>query len=191
MKLQHFTHPNALVESEHIGAGTRIWAFAHVLPGATVGRHCNIGDHCFIEGNVRIGDYCTIKNGVAIWDLVTLEDGVFVGPNAVFTNDLLPRSLPDFRGSPDQWLPTLVKEGATIGANATIVCGVTVGRHALVGAGAVVTADVPDYALTMGVPARQAGYVCKCGKRVEPGVPCTCGRCYRLGDGKLAEVSEL
>ena len=188
MKTLHFAHPNAIVESEHIGEGTRIWAFAHVLPGARIGRDCNIGDHCFIEGKVRIGDHCTIKNGVALWDLVTLEDGVFVGPNAVFTNDFLPRSLPEFRASPDEWLPTLVREGATIGANATVVCGITIGRHALVGAGAVVTADVPDHALVVGVPARQAGYVCKCGKRVEPEVPCVCGRCYRLVEGELSEV---
>lgn len=159
-----------------------------MLAGAKIGRHCNIGDHCFVEGKVVIGDYCTIKNGVSLWDLVTLENGVFVGPNAVFTNDLRPRALPDFRGTPQEWLPTVVREGATVGANATIVCGVTIGCYALVGAGSVVTKDVPDHGLVVGVPARRVGYVCMCGKRVRPESPCACGRSYRLADGRLVEV---
>lgn len=185
----YFVHPKAIVESHDIGEGTRIWAFAHVLPGARIGRHCNVGDHCFIEGKVVVGDHCTIKNGVSLWDLVTLEDGVFVGPNAVFTNDLFPRAFPDFRATPDEWLPTVVREGATIGANATVVCGVTIGRYALVGAGSVVTKDVPDHGLMVGVPARLVGYVCKCGKRVRPESACSCGRRYWLADGRLLEGS--
>jgi UDP-2-acetamido-3-amino-2,3-dideoxy-glucuronate N-acetyltransferase len=185
---RYFAHPNAIVESHDVGEGTRIWAFAHVLPGARIGRQCNVGDHCFIEGKVVIGDYCTIKNGVAIWDLVTLEDGVFVGPNAVFTNDIRPRAFPEFRATPEEWLPTLVREGAAIGANATIVCGTTIGRYAFVGAGSVVTKDVIDHGLVVGVPARRVGYVCKCGRRVRPEHPCTCGRCYRVADGRLVEA---
>jgi UDP-2-acetamido-3-amino-2,3-dideoxy-glucuronate N-acetyltransferase len=188
MNQNYFVHPKAIVESHDIGEGTRIWAFAHVLPGARIGRHCNVGDHCFIEGKVVVGDYCTIKNGVSLWDLVTLEDGVFVGPNAVFTNDMRPRAFPDFRATPEEWLPTLVREGAAIGANATIVCGTTIGRYAFVGAGSVVTKDVVDHGLVVGIPARRVGYVCRCGRRVQPERPCTCGRCYRVTDGRLVEA---
>jgi acetyltransferase-like isoleucine patch superfamily enzyme len=160
-------HPTALVESEQIGSHTRIWAYAHVLSGARIGANCNIGDHAFIEGGAVLGDGVTIKNGVCVWNGVTLGDGVFVGPNAVFTNDPYPRSPrmanPPARYRTDAWLrPTCVREGVTIGANATIVCGITLGPYAFVGAGAVVTTDVPPYALMLGVPARRAGWVCRC-----------------------------
>lgn len=151
----YFKHPAALVESEHIGARTRIWAFAHVLPGAMIGEDCNLCDHVFVENDVHIGDRCTVKCGVQLWDGVTLEHDVFVGPNATFTNDLYPRS----RVRPSQFARTLIQHNASIGANATILCGITVGRNALVGAGAVVTRDVPANAIVAGNPARITGYV--------------------------------
>jgi acetyltransferase-like isoleucine patch superfamily enzyme len=172
-------HPQALVESEQIGDGTRIYAFAHVMPGAVIGRNCNIGDHVFIESGVVLGDNVTVKNGVSIWDQVHIADNVFLGPNAVLTNDRHPR-----RG--DGWEPaeTWIEEGATVGANATIVCGVRLGRRCFVGAGAVVTRDVPAHGLVTGNPARRRGWVCHCGQplrgRREP-VRCgACGRRYDL-----------
>ena len=150
-----FKHTHALVESESIGAGTRIWAFAHVLPGARIGVDCNICDGVFIENDVLIGDRVTIKCGVQIWDGITLEDDVFVGPNATFTNDPFPRS----RQQPVSFLRTVIRRGASIGANATILPGLTIGANAMIGAGAVVTRDVPSNAIVMGNPARIAGYV--------------------------------
>jgi len=151
----YFKHPAAIVESNRIGARTRIWAFAHVLPGAVIGADCNICDHVFIEGDVRIGDRVTVKCGVQLWDGITLEDDVFVGPNATFTNDLVPRS----KRPPSEFLKTIIKVGASIGANATILPGITIGRNAMVGAGAVVTHDVPAHALVIGNPAFINGYV--------------------------------
>lgn len=170
-KAAHYQHPLALVESTRIGAGTRIWAFAHVMHGAHIGRDCNIGDHAFVESGARLGNGVTVKNGVAIWEGVTLDDFVFAGPNAVFTNDLRPRS-PRFPGgkvryASKSWLArTKVKRGASIGANATIVCGVTIGEFAMIGAGAVVTANVPPHALWLGVPGKLAGHVCECGEKL-------------------------
>ena len=152
--MSHFVHPQALCESARIGAGTRIWAFAHVLPGAVVGRDCNLCDGVFIENDVRIGDRVTVKCGVQLWDGVTLEDDVFVGPNATFTNDAFPRS----RRKPPQFLRTTVERGASIGANATILPGVTIGRGAMVGAGAVVVRSVPRWAIVAGNPAHIIGY---------------------------------
>jgi acetyltransferase-like isoleucine patch superfamily enzyme len=148
-------HPNALVESSHIGARTRVWAFAHILAGARIGEDCNICDHVFIENDVRVGHRVTVKSGVQLWDGVTLEDDVFVGPNATFTNDPFPRS----RKRPAAFTPTTVRTGASIGANATIMCGVTVGANAMVGSGAVVTHDVPANAIVVGNPAFIHGYV--------------------------------
>jgi UDP-2-acetamido-3-amino-2,3-dideoxy-glucuronate N-acetyltransferase len=145
-----FIHPSSDVQSKQIGEGTRIWQYVVVLPGAAVGRDCNICSHCFIENKVIVGDRVTVKCGVQLWDGVTLEDDVFVGPNATFTNDLLPRS----RNSAAQLLPTVVKKGASIGANATILPGLTIGEGAMVGAGAVVTKDVPPRAMVVGNPAR-------------------------------------
>jgi acetyltransferase-like isoleucine patch superfamily enzyme len=152
---EHFRHPAAIVETSQVGAGTRIWAFAHLLPGAIVGRDCNICDHVFVENDVRIGDRVTVKCGVQLWDGVTLEDDVFVGPNATFTNDPFPRS----RRRPERFSRTTIREGASIGANATILPGITVGRGAMVGAGAVVTFDVPANAIVAGNPAQIRGYV--------------------------------
>ena len=146
----HFQHPDAIVESKHVGRGTRVWAFAHILPDAVVGEDCNICDHVFVENQVRIGNRVTVKSGVQLWDGVLLEDDVFVGPNATFVNDRFPRS----RRRPAQLAKTVVRAGASIGANATLLPGVTVGRAAMIGAGAVVTRDVPAYAVVAGNPAR-------------------------------------
>jgi UDP-2-acetamido-3-amino-2,3-dideoxy-glucuronate N-acetyltransferase len=146
-----FIHPQALIEpGAIIGARTRIWAFSHVLGGAILGEDCNICDHTFIEGNVRLGNRVTIKCGVYLWDGLRLEDDVFVGPNATFTNDPFPRSKNHLEG----WPETFVKRGASIGANATILPGLTIGEKAMVGAGAVVTRDVPAFAVVVGNPAR-------------------------------------
>lgn len=151
---QFFRHDTAIVESSSIGRGTRIWAFAHVLPGAVVGADCNICDHTFIENDVHIGDRVTIKCGVQLWDGITIEDDVFIGPNATFTNDPYPRS----GHHPSQLVRTLVRKGASIGANATLMPGITVGQRAMIGAGSVVTGDVPPLAIVTGSPARIVGY---------------------------------
>ena len=159
-------HPKALIdEGASIGAETRVWAFVHVLPGARVGAACNLCDGVYVEGKVTIGDRVTVKNGVALYDLVTVEDDVFIGPNAVFTNDLNPRAQ-----NPD-WVvtPTRVRRGASIGANATIVCGTEIGQYALVAAGAVVTRDVRPYQLVAGNPARHLGWVDRKGEVVARG----------------------
>ena len=181
-ELSHFIHPNALVETTDIGEGTRVWAFAHVMKGAVVGKHCNICDHAFVESNVTIGEGVTIKNGVAVWDGVTLGDHVFVGPNAVFTNDLNPRA--EVKKTREQFVLTEVREGASIGANTTIVCGVTIGRYAFVGAGTVVIRDVPDYALVVGNPARQIGFMCQCGERLPESLVCACGLRFESDSSK-------
>lgn len=152
--MNFFVHEKGLCESTRVGEGTRIWAFAHVLPGATIGAGCNICDGVFIENDVTVGDNVTVKCGVQLWDGVTLENNVFVGPNATFTNDIRPRS----KVYPDQFLRTVVEEGASIGANATILPGVRIGRNAMIGAGAVVTRSVPPNAIVVGNPAKIIGY---------------------------------
>ncbi|WP_084386817.1 WxcM-like domain-containing protein [Castellaniella caeni] len=153
--MSYFVHPLGVCESTLVGAGTRIWAFAHVLPKAQIGVDCNICDHVFIENDVVLGDRVTVKCGVQLWDGIRLGHDVFVGPNATFTNDRFPRS----KQYPQVFLPTIVETGASIGANATILPGLTVGQHAMVGAGAVVTRSVPPYAIVTGNPARIVGYV--------------------------------
>ncbi|NOT59546.1 MAG: isomerase [Acidobacteria bacterium] len=153
--MSYFRHPSSIVESDNIGTNTRVWAFAHILPNAIVGEDCNVCDHVFIENDVRIGNRVTIKSGVQLWDGVTLEDDVFIGANATFTNDNFPRS----RQYPEKFLRTVVREGASIGANATILSALIIGKKAMVGAGAVVTHDVPPYAIVTGNPARIVGYV--------------------------------
>ena len=149
-----FKHTHALVESESIGAGTRIWTFSHVLPGARIGADCNICDGVFIENDVVSGDRVTIKCGVQIWDGITLEDDVFVGPNTTFTKDPFPRS----RQKPDSFLRTVTRRGASIGANSTILPGLTIGANAMIGAGAVVTSHVPPNVVVVSNPARITGY---------------------------------
>jgi UDP-2-acetamido-3-amino-2,3-dideoxy-glucuronate N-acetyltransferase len=150
-----FVHKNGLCESTKVGEGSRVWAFAHVLPGAEIGKDCNICDHVFIENDVVIGDRVTIKCGVQVWDGVRLENDVFIGPNATFTNDVFPRS----KVYPTAFAHTVVKEGASLGANCTILPGLTIGTKAMVGAGAVVTRNVPPNAIVVGNPARIVGYV--------------------------------
>jgi UDP-2-acetamido-3-amino-2,3-dideoxy-glucuronate N-acetyltransferase len=176
-------HPAAMVESDDIGEGTRVWAFAHVMRGARVGRNCNLGEGVFVESGVVIGDDVTIKNGVAIYDGATVEDEAFLGPHCVFTNDLRPRS-GRFKRSQSSFSPTLIRRGATIGANATVVCGHEVGIYAMVAAGAVVARDVPPYRLVAGVPARAIGFVCACGESLPDTLTCRCGLAYeRAGTG--------
>ena len=170
-----FVHPTAEVDREAlIGAGTKIWHLAYVRAGARLGEECIIGRGVFIDVNVTLGNRVKVQNYVSIYEGVTIEDGVFVGPHVVFTNDKLPRAVnPDGTlKSADDWTitRTLVREGAALGANSTIVCGVTIGRWAMIGAGAVVTHDVPDFGLVVGNPARLIGFVCKCGQRIPEGI---------------------
>ena len=168
-----FVHPSGICQSETVGSGSRVWAFAHVLPGAVIGRDANICDFVFIEGGVVLGDRVTVKCHVALWDGVRVEDDVFIGPSAVFANDRYPRSKRYVTA-----LPTVLSRGCSIGAGAVITPGVTVGQYALVGAGAVVTKDVAPFALMLGNPARQAGLVCRCGARLdstENGYRCSVG----------------
>jgi UDP-2-acetamido-3-amino-2,3-dideoxy-glucuronate N-acetyltransferase len=184
-----FVHPKGLCESDEVGPGTRVWAFAHILKGARVGAGCNVCDHAFIESGAVVGDRVTVKNAVLIWDGVTVEDEVFLGPNMVFTNDLTPRAA--IRKGAGELLPTVVRQGATIGANATVVCGLEVGAHAFVAAGAVVTRDVARHALVAGNPARRIGWVCTCGLRLPESLGCAdCGRGFELvtEDTGLAEL---
>ena len=162
--MNFFRHAQALVESEAIGDNTRIWAFAHVLSGARIGADCNICDHVFIENDVLIGDRVTIKCGVQIWDGLRIEDDVFIGPNATFTNDLFPRS----KQHPEEYTKTFLCQGASIGANATVLAGVTIGVNAMVGAGAVVTRDVPPNAIVVGNPAVVKGYINTNNQEVSP-----------------------
>jgi len=186
-----FVHPLALCESTDIGKNTRVWAFSHIMKNVKIGEECNFGDHSFVESNVTIGNRVTVKNGVAIWHGVTIDDDVFLGPNCVLTNDLFPRS--KIYHSED--IPTLIKKGASIGANATIICGITIGEFAMIGAGSVVTKDVLPYSLVVGVPAKVIGYVGKNGDRInfinENSAKDLKGNIYKLEKGIVKLVEEI
>lgn len=194
----YFVHPLALVESDRIGRGSRIWAFAHVMKDVVIGDDCNIGDQAFLESGVRIGRGVTIKNGATLWKGVELADYVFVGPNAMFTNDRFPRSprLPlvaaRYHDEKNWLVPTKVGEGAAIGAQATIVCGITLGAYCMVAAGSVVTRDVPPFTIVAGNPARPRGHVDRSGQPLveRDGYlenPAT-GACYRRTNNSLEEI---
>lgn len=181
-----YTHPNALNESDTVGLGTRIWAFAHVMLGAQVGDNCNVGDHAFIETGASVGNNVTIKNHVCIWEGVTIEDDVFLGPHVVFTNDQYPRSprmkeVAQRYSQSENWLrQTVVELGCSIGANATILPGLRLGAHSMIAAGSIVTRDVKPHALVMGNPARQVGFVCLCGTTIETQIEMNCRECGTL-----------
>ena len=191
---EFFAHESSYIdEGCRIGDGTKIWHFSHVMSGAVIGQRCNIGQNVVVSPGVVIGDNVKIQNNVSVYTGVILEDDVFCGPSMVFTNVINPRSSVSRK---DEYRKTLVKRGATLGANCTIVCGHTVGVCAFVGAGSVVTEDVPDYALVVGNPGRITGWVCECGVKLAAGprppesADCgTCGKSYRAHDGRLARVS--
>ncbi|HZT12164.1 MAG TPA: acyltransferase [Candidatus Baltobacteraceae bacterium] len=177
-----FVHESSYVDEPcSIGEGTRIWHFSHVLPGCEIGERCNIGQNVVIGPRVRIGNGVKIQNNVSVYEGVELQDEVFCGPSMVFTNVMTPRSGTP-RNTSDDYAKTLVKKGASIGANATIVCGNTIGQYAFIGAGSVVTKDIPDYAIAYGNPARVHGHACECGRRLEfsdSRARCAdCGRAY-------------
>jgi len=187
-------HESAIVdEGARIGPGSRIWHFVHVCSGAKLGQGCSLGQNVFVGNRVVIGDNCKIQNNVSVYDNVTLEDDVFCGPSMVFTNVYNPRSAITRK---DEYRDTLVKTGATLGANCTIVCGVTIGRYAFVGAGAVIQRDVPDYALMVGVPARQIGWMSEFGERLDlplsGDAKTVCPHqqvTYRLSGGQVSKVN--
>jgi acetyltransferase-like isoleucine patch superfamily enzyme len=184
-----FVHRLALCESDEVGTGTQVWAFAHVMKGAVIGRDCNIGDHAFVETGARSGDRVTLKNQAMVWDGVEIGDDVFVGPGVSFTNDVFPRSrrlpLPAAAagyGAKAGWLvPTRVENGASLGARCVILPGAHIGAYAMVAAGAVVTRPVPAYALMAGAPAKRIGWVCRCGARLGE-QPARIWRCPRCGE---------
>jgi UDP-2-acetamido-3-amino-2,3-dideoxy-glucuronate N-acetyltransferase len=187
MAANYFRHDTAVVDDGvAVGEGSKIWHFAHILTGSRIGARCVISQNVMIGPNVTVGDGCKIQNNVSLYEGVTLEDDVFCGPSMVFTNVLYPRAHINRRA---EFLPTLIRRGATIGANATIVCGNTVGRYAMVGAGAVVTRDVPDFALVIGAPARRIGWVSRSGDRLKDDLVCPrTGERYRLDGERLVLV---
>jgi acetyltransferase-like isoleucine patch superfamily enzyme len=192
-----FVHPQALCESDAVGDGTRIWAFAHVMRRATVGKLCNIGEGVFVEAGAILGDRVTVKNQCLIWDGVHLGDDVFVGPGVVFTNDRRPRSprMPEVAAryqSPDRWLEeTHVEQGATLGARAVILPGLRIGAYAMVGAAALVTRDVLPHQVVLGAPARPAGWVCVCGEKLADTLRCpACSTTYSQDAGRLTRAAD-
>ncbi len=174
----YFVHPTSIVDNDvEIGEGTKIWHFSHIQSGARIGKHCSLGQNVNVSNNVTIGDGCKLQNNVSLYEGLEAENDVFFGPSCVFTNDLTPRAR--YPKGHVAYKKTLIKEGATIGANATIVCGHTIGKWAMIGAGAVVTSNVLDHALMLGVPARKTGWACECGELLKNGLTCTkCGRQY-------------
>lgn len=190
VKKAPFFHPRSLVDDgAHVGAGTRVWAFAHIVSGAQIGEECNLCDHTFFEGRVIVGNRVTVKCGVYLWDGIIVEDDVFIGPCAAFTNDLRPRS----RQYPAEYPKTILQRGCSIGANATVLPGITIGPWSMVAAGAIVTRDVPAYALVVGNPARFRNWICCCAQALHFGnadaCKCNCGRRFRLvGEDRVEEV---
>lgn len=184
-----FVHPQGICESSDVGDRTRVWAFAHVLEGARVGADCNICDGAYVEGGATVGDRVTIKNQVMLFDGVHIADDVFLGPGVTFTNDLRPRA--HIKLHAEQLLPTFVQAGATLGARVTVVCGLTIGAHAFVGAGTVVTQDVPPHGFVVGNPGQVRGWVCVCAERLDADLRCRCGRAYRLVDGVIRSLTPL
>ncbi len=188
----YFIHALSYVDEEvEIGEGAKIWHFTHILKGSRIGKKCVIGQNVTVGPDVSIGDRCKVQNNVSLYRGVTLEDEVFCGPSCVFTNVYNPRAFIERR---HEFRPTLVKQGATIGANATVVCGITIGKYAMIGAGAVLKSDVPDYAVVAGVPAKQLGWACRCGttlKFVEGHAFCNyCENEYKIDKGALVVVKE-
>jgi UDP-2-acetamido-3-amino-2,3-dideoxy-glucuronate N-acetyltransferase len=187
-----FVHESSYVDEPcEIGEGTKIWHFCHIMQGAKIGRNCSIGQNVLVARDVVIGDHVKIQNNVSVYEGVTLEDYVFCGPSMVFTNVINPRS-EIVRKS--EYRATLVRRGATLGGNSTIMCGHTIGRYAFIGAGAVVTKEVPDFALMLGAPARRVGWMCRCGIRLPAGTTtpacAACGARYQEKDGLLAPIGE-
>jgi UDP-2-acetamido-3-amino-2,3-dideoxy-glucuronate N-acetyltransferase len=191
----YFVHESSYVDDGcAIGEGTKIWHFCHLMSGATIGRRCNIGQNVMISPGVTIGDNVKIQNNVSVYTGVVLEDDVFCGPSMVFTNVVIPRSAVSRR---DEYRQTLVKRGASLGANSTVVCGHTIGRYAFIGAGAVVTRDIPDYALAVGNPSRISGWMCECGMKLTSGAAApaqarcsACGAEYVSQDGLLNRAAQ-
>lgn len=198
-----FIHESSYIDGgASIGDGTKIWHFCHVLAGTRIGKNCSVGQNCVIGANVRVGDGVKVQNNVSIYEGVEIEDDVFLGPSCVFTNVINPRSFVSRR---DEFKKTLIKRGASIGANATIVCGTTIGKYALIGSGAVVTRDIPDFALAVGIPARCVGWVSKRGNRLDFGAGSSSGSntgspsaqaidpsdgsVYSLSNGKVTEIA--
>ena len=188
---EYFVHPSSYVDEDcSIGKGTKIWHFSHIMSGCTIGERCNIGQNVGISPGVKLGDGCKIQNNVSVYTGVECEDGVFLGPSCVFTNVINPRA---FIERKSEYRRTLIKKGASIGANATIVCGHDIGKYAFVGAGSVVTKNVPDYALVYGTPARVHGYVCECGEALHfAGDTAVCGACgKKYRKNRELEVEEI
>jgi len=179
-------HERAIVDPKaQIGNGTRIWANANILEGAIIGENCNICDSCYVEKGAIIGNHVTLKNGVAVFNGVTLQDDVFVGAGVAFINDRNPRS-----NRSDAWVleKTLVQKGATIGANATLMCGITIGSYAVIGAGSVIIKNVPDHTIVVGNPVRWVGYACRCGRALNDDLKCTCGASYQIKNNTIVAL---
>jgi len=183
-----YLHESSFVDSNaKIGQGTKIWHFSHIDENAIIGQNCTIGQNCYIAKSVIIGDYVKIQNNVSVYQGVVLEDYVFCGPSVVFTNDLNPRS--KYPKGTLSYLKTIVKIGASIGANATIVCGVTIGNNAFIAAGSVVTKDVKNHSLTLGIPAKHFGWICECGEKLNSSLICSsCKRNYTENENGLVEI---
>ena len=192
MKKKYFVHKSSYVEKGTlVGKGTKIWYFSHISKGASIGMNCLIGQNVFVGGDAVIGNNVKLQNNVSVYDRVTIEDDVFCGPSMVFTNVINPRS---FISRKKEYKETLVKKGATIGANATIICGNTIGKYAFIGAGSIVTKDVPDYGLVFGNPAEIKGWMCECGVRIDfkksKAKCCICGKEYKKNKNGVAEDSK-